>query len=209
MPNFPNFLTETPLSLPSPSSPSNCRRFYQFRLPDKISDCPTMTLRNTGAFLAVLAFVREAGEGFYLLSGSGMTVARCRSGSASASERSKVERKLWREIFDPLKRAGAEDPMFLALLAVAKKFVVLGSLGTKEEVERYLFAVSKVLDARLSSNGDQLTWSARNSSLPAKSSSSSSAGSSKTPPGAHRRRATTPAQSKPSAVPLQVAETNS
>ena len=140
----PDFPSQTPLPLPTPRSPSSCRGLYEFRLPDKISDCPIMNLRNTGAFLAVLAFVREAGESFYLLSGSGMTVARCRTGSASASERSKTERKLRREIFDPLKRAGAEDPSFLALLAVAKKFVVLGSLGTKEEVESYLFTVSKV-----------------------------------------------------------------
>jgi len=43
-----------------------------------------------------------------------------------------------------LKKSGAEDIRFLALLAVAKTFVVLGQLATKEEVQKYLLVVSEV-----------------------------------------------------------------
>ena len=79
-----------------------------------------------------------------MLSGSGMTAARSRTGSGGANERSKIERRLRREFFDPLKKTGADDDEFLALLAVAKKFVVLGLFGTKVEVQDYLVAISKV-----------------------------------------------------------------
>ena len=103
-----------------------------------------MNLRNTVTFLAVFAFITDTGEGFYLLSGSGMTVIHRKSGSVSASKRSKADRKLRKEFFDPLKRAGAEDSCFLALLAVAKNFVIQGSLRTEEEVQNYLLTVCKV-----------------------------------------------------------------
>ncbi len=103
-----------------------------------------MNLRNTVTFLAVFAFAKDAGDSLYRLSGSGMTALRRNAGSVTAIERSKAERKLRREFFDPLKRAGVDDFRFLALLSVAKKFVVLGLLRTEEEVQDYLITVSKV-----------------------------------------------------------------
>lgn len=111
---------------------------------DGVSDCKATNLRNTITFLAVEVFASDSGQGFYLLSGSGMTAARSRTGSGGANERSKIERRLRREFFDPLKKTGADDDEFLALLAVAKKFVVLGLFGTKVEVQDYLVAISKV-----------------------------------------------------------------
>jgi hypothetical protein len=135
-----------PLSPPpaSISSASCDQTLYRFPITDEVFDCKAINLRNTVTFLAVLAFASNSGDGFYLLSGSGKTVARNRTGFAWARERSKTERRLRREFFDPLKTAGADDTGFLALLAVAKKFVVLGLLGTEVEVQDYLIAISKV-----------------------------------------------------------------
>jgi hypothetical protein len=94
--------------------------------------------------LVVCAFAKDGSEGFYLLSGSGMTVAHRRTGSAHAIERSKTERKLRETFFGPLKKAGANNACFLALLAVAKKFLGLGFLRTRGDVVDYLFVISKV-----------------------------------------------------------------
>ncbi|KAH6840603.1 hypothetical protein B0I37DRAFT_384656 [Chaetomium sp. MPI-CAGE-AT-0009] len=132
---------------PSPSSstshPSGGQRLYHFPVTDEVFDCKAINLRNTITILAVLAFASDSGGAFYLFSGSGKTAIHSRNGSAWASERSKAERRLRREFFDPLKKAGADDASFLALLAVAKKFVVLGLLGTENEVQDYLIAISK------------------------------------------------------------------
>ena len=90
------------------------------------------------------SLAKDTGDQFYLLSASGMTVARSKTGSAFAKDRSRAERELRAEFFGPLKKSGAEDIRFLALLAVAKTFVVLGQLATKEEVQKYLLVVSEV-----------------------------------------------------------------
>ncbi|KAK3296691.1 uncharacterized protein B0H64DRAFT_390091 [Chaetomium fimeti] len=133
----------SPVSSSLPSSSSCGQRFYRFPVTDEVFDCKAINLRNTVTFLAVLAFASDWGDGFYLFSGSGKTAAHNRTGSAWARERSKTERKLRREFFDPLKKVGTDDAGFLALLAVAKRFVVLGLLGTKDEVQDYLIAISK------------------------------------------------------------------
>ncbi len=103
-----------------------------------------LNLVNTGTFLAFVGFVKNAGACFHLLSGNGKTVENNSTGSASAAERSKTEKKLRREFFQPLKGAKAQDPCFPALLSVAKKFVVMGLLRTKEEVQAFLLDVFKV-----------------------------------------------------------------
>ena len=141
----PGDQTPPPPSPPALMGPASCgQTLYRFPITDEVFDCKATNLRNTITVLAVLAFASNSGDGFYLLSGSGKTTARNRIGSAWASERSKTERRLRREFFDPLKTAGADDASFLALLAVAKKFVVLGLLGTEVEVQDYLIAMSKV-----------------------------------------------------------------
>ena len=143
-PATPPVPSQTPSPVQSPGLSSTSQAMYEFRITDKVFDCPLMNLRNTGTFLAVFAFAKDAGDCLYRLSGSGMTALRRSTGSVTAIERSKAERKLRREFFDPLKRAGADDSCFLALLSVAKRFVVLGLLRTEEEVQDYLITVSKV-----------------------------------------------------------------
>lgn len=128
----------------SASSPRDDHRLYHFPITEEVFDCKAINLRNTTTFLAVLTFASNYGDGLYLLSGSGMTAAHSGIGSVRANERSKTEKRLRKEFFDPLKKAGTEDAGFLALLAVAKEFVVRGSLRTKAEVEDYLIAISKV-----------------------------------------------------------------
>jgi hypothetical protein len=140
---------QLPPVLPSSSFSIPRRRPFEFHVADKVTDCAVQNLRNTVAFLAVFAFARDTGEGLSLLSGSGRTVARSRTGAAFANERSKAERRLRKDFFEPLKRAGADNSRFLALLTVAKRFVVLGSLGTDDEVQDYLLAVSEVGEHKL------------------------------------------------------------
>jgi hypothetical protein len=115
-----------------------------FQMTQKVSGCPVLNLVNTGTFLAFTKFVKNAGACFHLLSGSGKTVENNSTGAASARERSKTEKKLRKEFFQPLKRVQAQDPCFPALLSVAKKFVVMGLLRTKGEVQDFLLAVFKV-----------------------------------------------------------------
>ncbi|GAB1314662.1 hypothetical protein MFIFM68171_04872 [Madurella fahalii] len=143
---------------PPHKSPFICERLYEFQITKKVSDCAVLNLRNMVLFLAVFAFVKDAGECFCRLSGRGKTVARSRTGSTSASECSKTERKLQREFFEPLKRAGADDACFLALLAVAKKFVVLGLFGTEEEVQGYLFTVSREYFKSHGKRAEFISW---------------------------------------------------
>lgn len=132
-----------PILASSPSS-SRSQRLLQFQDTDNGAGCAVQNLRNTVAFLAVFVFVKNTGEYLFLLSGSGKTVARSRSGSAYAHERSKAENRLRKGFFEPLKSADAKDARFLALLAVAEKFVALGLLRTDEEVQDYLLTVAKV-----------------------------------------------------------------
>nr|XP_036581373.1 uncharacterized protein CTRU02_08423 [Colletotrichum truncatum]KAF6789724.1 hypothetical protein CTRU02_08423 [Colletotrichum truncatum] len=87
----------------------------------------------------------DTGDYFFLLSNRGATVTCQKTGSGYASSRSKAERKLRKEFFKPLKKAMASNESFLALLSVAKKFVVVGSLSTLEEVQDYLLALSTQL----------------------------------------------------------------
>ncbi|KAK1450734.1 hypothetical protein CCUS01_02190 [Colletotrichum cuscutae] len=103
-------------------------------------DC---NMQYTSMISAVLAFSRDIGDFFYRLSGCGKTVHGARRGSAYASERSKVERRLRKEMLDPMKKSGTGDEVCLAWLSVAKKFVVLGSLATVEDVKGYLVTVSR------------------------------------------------------------------
>lgn len=141
----PSLGSQTPLRPPVPtSSPIGAQPVYHFKITDKVFDYKALNLRNTIAFLAISAFASDPGDGFYLLSGSGKTARPSRTGSVGASERSKIEKKLRRELFDPLKKGGTDDAGFLALLAVAKKFVVLGLLETKEEVQDFLITIAKV-----------------------------------------------------------------
>ncbi|KAI3537967.1 hypothetical protein CSPX01_09764 [Colletotrichum filicis] len=100
-------------------------------------------LRDTPVFLSMLAFTHDIADFFYRLSGSGKTVQCTKRGSAYASERSKAERILREELFHPLQRSSPYSMPFLALLSVAERFVVLGSLGTLEEVQDYLVAISR------------------------------------------------------------------
>jgi hypothetical protein len=122
------------LPLPPLTPPTRGRRPFEFQITDKLSDCAATNLQNTPMFVSVSVFAKDASECFYLLSGSGMTAAHSRTGSAHANQRPKTERKLRETFFGPLKKTGTDNACFLALLAVAKKFVVLGSLGTGEEV---------------------------------------------------------------------------
>ncbi|KAI3557756.1 hypothetical protein CABS03_10717, partial [Colletotrichum abscissum] len=103
-------------------------------------DC---NMQYTSMISAVLAFSQDIGDFFYRLSGCGKTVHGARRGSAYASERSKVERRLRKEMLDPMKKSGTGDEVCLAWLSVAKEFVVLGSLGTVEDVQEYLVTVSR------------------------------------------------------------------
>ncbi|KAL0934909.1 uncharacterized protein CTRU02_209500 [Colletotrichum truncatum] len=116
-----------------------------FQLCDQESDSPVFRLRNTVMFHAVLIFTKDTGDYFFLLSNRGATVTCQKTGSGYASSRSKAERKLRKEFFKPLKKAMASNESFLALLSVAKKFVVVGSLSTLEEVQDYLLALSTQL----------------------------------------------------------------
>jgi hypothetical protein len=119
-------------------------------------------------FLAILAFTRDTGEYFNLLSGNSNSTARSKTGSVFASERSEAERTLKSELFDPLKRSGTTDASFLALLAAAQKLIMLGRLGTREEVENYLVIICKArisTDAFLNPSSNQLTQSRRFLSL--------------------------------------------
>jgi len=127
-----------------PDAPPSSRGLYNFQIDERVSECTAFNLRNTVGFLAVSAFITETGEKFYRLSASGMTVTQGGTGSAFAERRSKAERKLRSEFLGPLKRAGAKDVRFLALLSVAKAFVVLGHLRTEEEVQKYMLQVSEV-----------------------------------------------------------------
>jgi len=117
---------------------------FNFQIDERISECAIFNLRNTVIFLAIYAFAKDTGDQFYLLSAGEMTVVRRKTGSAFAKDRSRAERELRAEFFGTLKKSGAEDIRFLALLAVAKTFVVLGQLATKEEVQKYLLVVSEV-----------------------------------------------------------------
>jgi hypothetical protein len=145
---MPSCLVPPALPTQISSSSSQPQRVIEFQVTDKASDCAARNLRNTVVFLAVYAYAKDTGDSLYLLSGSGRTAAHGRTGSACASERSKAERRLRKYFFEPLKRTGADDARFLALLSVAKKFVVLGLLRTEDEVQDYLLAVSKVTGTR-------------------------------------------------------------
>ncbi|GKT97676.1 hypothetical protein Ct61P_15526 [Colletotrichum tofieldiae] len=120
------------------------RNIINFECFNRDSDTAVFKLRDTPMFLAVLAFSRDTGDFFYRLSGCGKTVQCTKRGSAYADERSKAERKLRKEVFDPMKKSESANVAFLALLSVAEKFVVLGSLGTLEDVQGYLVGVSRV-----------------------------------------------------------------
>ncbi|GJC90401.1 hypothetical protein ColLi_13239 [Colletotrichum liriopes] len=119
------------------------RNIINFECFNRDSDTAIFKLRDTPMFLAVLAFSQDTGDFFYRLSGCGKTVQCTKRGSAYADERSKAERKLRNEVFDPMKKSESANVAFLALLSVAEKFVVLGSLGTLEDVQGYLVGVSR------------------------------------------------------------------
>ncbi|KAK2039636.1 hypothetical protein LZ31DRAFT_558594 [Colletotrichum somersetense] len=119
------------------------RNIINFKCFNRDSDTAIFKMRDTPMFLAVLAFSRDTGDFFYRLSGCGKTVQCIKRGSAYAGERSKAERKLQKEVFDPMKESESGNVAFLALLSVAEKFVVLGSLGTLEDVRGYLVGVSR------------------------------------------------------------------
>ncbi|KAK2055804.1 hypothetical protein LY76DRAFT_607433 [Colletotrichum caudatum] len=65
-----------------------------FRCFNRDSDTAIFKLRDTPMFLIVLAFSEDTGDFFYRL-----------SGCAYAGERSKAERKLQKEVFDPMKES--------------------------------------------------------------------------------------------------------
>ncbi|KAF4458204.1 hypothetical protein FALBO_15063 [Fusarium albosuccineum] len=115
----------------------------ELQILDKVSDHPTFKVRNTEMFLAVLAFVREDGDFFFALSGNGQTVICEKRGSGFAAQRSKREKILREEFFDPLKESMSENHKFLALLSAAEEVVILGNFGTQQEVEDFLFTVAE------------------------------------------------------------------
>ncbi|KAJ3529889.1 hypothetical protein NM208_g9558 [Fusarium decemcellulare] len=115
----------------------------ELRILDKASDHPTFKVRNTEMFLAVLAFVREDGDFFFALSGNGQTVICEKRGSGFAAQRSKREKILREEFFEPLKESMSENHKFLALLSAAEEFVILGNFGTQQEVRDFLFTVAE------------------------------------------------------------------
>ncbi|KAF0328659.1 hypothetical protein GQ607_004071 [Colletotrichum asianum] len=119
------------------------RSTINFECFNRDGDTAIFKLRDTPMFLAVLAFSQDTGEVFYRLSGCGKTVQATRSSSAYTHERSKAEKRLRKGLFDPMKKSGSGNVVFLALLSVAKNFVILGSLGTFEQVQDYLVAISR------------------------------------------------------------------
>ncbi|KAK1573950.1 uncharacterized protein LY79DRAFT_696681 [Colletotrichum navitas] len=110
------------------------RDIINFKCFNRDNDTAIFKLRDTPMFLVVLAFSQDTGEFFYRLSGYGKTVHCIKRGSAYAGERSKTERKLQKEVFAPMKKSESGNVAFLALLSVAEKFVILGSLRTLEDV---------------------------------------------------------------------------
>ncbi|KAF5003056.1 hypothetical protein FDECE_10367 [Fusarium decemcellulare] len=137
------WFTKDALDEPS-SSLDKPKGQLELRILDKVSDHPTFKVRNTEMFLAVLAFVREDGDFFFALSGNGRTVICEKGGSAFAAQRSKRERILREEFFEPLKESMSENHKFLALLSAAEEFVILGNFGTQQEVRDFLFTVAEV-----------------------------------------------------------------
>ncbi|KID87968.1 hypothetical protein MGU_04797 [Metarhizium guizhouense ARSEF 977] len=105
---------------------------------------PPSSLQDTIMFLAVYVFVKENGDYFYILSGHGKTAAGSRGGLAFSSDRSRMERKLRTEFFDPLIEAMDDDVKACAILFIAMDFVILGLLENLEEVQDYVIVVSKV-----------------------------------------------------------------
>lgn len=125
-------------------NPAVKRNIIKFKCFNRDSDTAIFKLRDTPMFLVVVAFAQDTGDVFYRLSGCGKTVHAMRKSSAYARERSKAERRLRRDLFNPMKNSGESNVVFLALLAVAKSFVILGSLGTLEHAQDYLVAISRV-----------------------------------------------------------------
>lgn len=125
-------------------NPAVKRNIIKFKCFNRDSDTAIFKLRDTPMFLVVVAFAQDTGDVFYRLSGCGKTVHAIRRSSAYARERSKAERRLRRDLFNPMKNSGESNVVFLALLAVAKSFVILGSLGTLEHAQDYLVAISRV-----------------------------------------------------------------
>ncbi|OHE94377.1 hypothetical protein CORC01_10305 [Colletotrichum orchidophilum] len=140
--------------LPAPSAPAveerasvgsevDKRHIINFQCFNRDSDTAIFKLRDTPMFLAVLVFSHDTGDFFYRLSGCGKTVHCTKRSSAYTIERSKAEKRLRKEVFDPMKKSESGNVAFLALLSVAKRFVVLGSLGTLKDVQDYLVAISR------------------------------------------------------------------
>ncbi|KAK5651649.1 hypothetical protein OQA88_11824 [Cercophora sp. LCS_1] len=140
-PDIPHLAAERMATEP-PTVPSTLQ--HPVPLVDASDSCLVAILKATFVFIAVVIFTNSIGDYLTRLSCEGISSAWTRAGSAFAVDRSKVERKLRREFFQPLKHAGGEDE-FLALLGVAKTMVVLGFLATLEEVQNYLHRLSKEL----------------------------------------------------------------
>ncbi|KAK7451367.1 hypothetical protein Landi51_04738 [Colletotrichum acutatum] len=90
----------------STDDPAVKRNMIQFKCFNRDSDTAIFRLRDTPMFLVVVAFAQDTGDVFYRLSGCGKTVQTMRRSSAYAKERSKAERRLRRDLFDPMKNSG-------------------------------------------------------------------------------------------------------
>lgn len=123
---------------PSPGLSFTSQDLYEFRITEKVYDCPVLNLRNTVLFLAVFAFVQDTGECFYLLSGNGKTVARSRIGSASASERSKIERRLRKEFFEPPQKGRSRRCPLLSAAGSCQEVCRAGFTRDRRESPRVL-----------------------------------------------------------------------
>ncbi|KAF9771804.1 hypothetical protein IL306_010529 [Fusarium sp. DS 682] len=144
--SFPTYApipTEYPFRDP-PSHTDDSQPKIEHRALEITSDHPIFTLRNTDMFLVVLAFGKENGAAFFSFSGNGQTVVCERRGSAFTSVKSKQEKRLQEEFFEPLRRAMSENPSFVALLSVAKRFVLLGNMGTIQEIHVFLVNIAEV-----------------------------------------------------------------
>ncbi|EXF86033.1 hypothetical protein CFIO01_07601 [Colletotrichum fioriniae PJ7] len=90
----------------STDGPAVKQSMIKFKCFNRDSDTAIFRLRDTPMFLAVVAFAQDTGDVFYRLSGCGKTVHAMRRSSAYAKERSKAERRLRRDLFDPMKNSG-------------------------------------------------------------------------------------------------------
>ena len=141
------------LPLPSPCSTTPQRRpqrehvrrrYYNFDIPSNGLEMKVFDLRNTEMFLSVLAFVKEQSDFFFALSGGGKAAAYYPTKLASPIERSKTERKLRKEFFEPVKKRMGRKSNFKVLLSLAKYFVILGRLKTQADILEYLMFLSAV-----------------------------------------------------------------